>query len=156
MVTHCLAWQHSVLRLQKYAKKPEVPNFRQNYFSRNGELNYHPVFGYAGVGIELHADLHHLPALRLIGEGIAFLVNLLQRLQCVKRRDVGLEVLHLANEESGRATLKPVVGHLPLLKGLQQAERVIDFRRIFRKVIAVVSIFQFLGQSCQHKYTPHA
>jgi len=41
---------------------------------------YHPVFGYAGVGIELHADLDHLPPLQQKWEGIALLVYLFQRL----------------------------------------------------------------------------
>jgi len=33
MVAHCLTWQHSVLRLQKYAKKPKAPNFRLKSFA---------------------------------------------------------------------------------------------------------------------------
>ena len=39
-----------------------------------------PLFRHAGVGIELHANLYHLAAFRLIGKGIVMAVNLGQGL----------------------------------------------------------------------------
>ena len=59
--------------------KAEKPGFSEQ-LQINLLVCDNPFFGNAGVGIELHADLHHLAPLCLIRKGIALLVYLLQSL----------------------------------------------------------------------------
>jgi len=87
---------------------------KQDFVSRNTRfINSsmpscdHPVFGHAGFGIELHANLHHLFPLRLIREGIAILVYLLQGilggaadLQLEDIRRVGCLILNMVDTKS--------------------------------------------------------